>query len=154
MNRNIDVMAEMRKLGESKPVHAVAGAGVLASQVLREFPSRLVQWTRDNPPHSLPARANDAVQATQARANGAVHTAQARANEARQTARARANEAVHTARTKATGGYDALAARGKKAMNGQPHAAKAKSTPATESKTALNGKPKTKAPSSRSTTSH
>ena len=132
MYRNIDVMAEMRKLGESKPVHAVAGAGVLASQMLRELPGRLVQWTRDNPPHSLPARAN----------------------EARQTAQARANEAVHTARTRAAGGYDALAARGKKAMNGQPHATRAKSTPATEGKAALNGKPKGKAPSSRSTASH
>jgi hypothetical protein len=176
MYRNIDVMAEMRKFGESKPVHAVAGAGVLASQMLRELPWRLVQWTRDNPPHSLPARANEAVQTaqaraneavqtaqaraneavqtTQARANGAVQTTQARANGAVQTAQARANDAVRTALTKAAGHYDALAARGKKAMNGQPHATQAKSTPATERKAALNGKPKGKAPSSRSTASH
>jgi vacuolar-type H+-ATPase subunit H len=163
MYRNIDVMTEMRKLTDSKPVHAVAGAGVLASQALRDLPARLVQWTRENPPHALPARthgyvqtaqarANDAVQTAQARANDAVQTAQARANDAVQTAQARANDAVQTARTKATGRYDMLAARGKKAMNGHSHAAGTKSTPAPESKAALNGKPRGKAPS-RSTTS-
>jgi vacuolar-type H+-ATPase subunit H len=98
------------------------------------------------------ARANDAVQTAQARANDAVQTAQARANDAVQTAQARANDAVQTARTKATGRYDMLAARGKKAMNGHSHAAGTKSTPAPESKAALNGKPRGKAPS-RSTTS-
>jgi aminoglycoside phosphotransferase family enzyme len=163
MYRNIDVMTEMRKLTDSKPVHAVVGAGALASQALRELPGRLVQWTRENPPHSLPARANgyvqttqsrtnEAVQTAQSRTNEAVQTAQSRANAAVQTAQSRANAAVQTARAKAAGGYDALAARGKKAMNGQPHATEAKTTPATESKAALNGKPKGKAPS-RSTTS-
>jgi aminoglycoside phosphotransferase family enzyme len=147
MYRNIDVMTEMRKLTDSKPVHAVAGAGVLASQALRDLPARLVQWTRENPPHALPARTH-----------GYVQTAQARANDAVQTAQARANDAVQTARTKATGRYDMLAARGKKAMNGHSHAAGTKSTPAPESKAALNGKPRGKAPSrsttSRPTTSH
>jgi aminoglycoside phosphotransferase family enzyme len=147
MYRNIDVMTEMRKLTDSKPVHAVAGAGVLASQALRDLPARLVQWTRENPPHALPARTH-----------GYVQTAQARANDAVQTAQARANDAVQTARTKATGRYDMLAARGKKAMNGHSHAAGTKSTPAPESKAALNGKPRGKAPSrstaSRPTASH
>jgi aminoglycoside phosphotransferase family enzyme len=152
MYRNIDVMTEMRKLTDSKPVHAVAGAGVLASQALRDLPARLVQWTRENPPHALPARTHGYVQTAQARANDAVQTAQARANDAVQTAQARANDAVQTARTKATGRYDMLAARGKKAMNGHSHAAGTKSTPAPESKAALNGKPRGKAPS-RSTTS-
>jgi aminoglycoside phosphotransferase family enzyme len=158
MYRNIDVMTEMRKLTDSKPVHAVAGAGVLASQALRDLPARLVQWTRENPPHALPARTHGYVQTAQARANDAVQTAQARANDAVQTAQARANDAVQTARTKATGRYDMLAARGKKAMNGHSHAAGTKSTPAPESKAALNGKPRGKAPSrsttSRPTTSH
>jgi hypothetical protein len=130
----------------------VAGAGVLASQALRDLPARLVQWTRENPPHALPARTHGYVQTAQARANDAVQTAQARANDAVQTAQARANDAVQTARTKATGRYDMLAARGKKAMNGHSHAAGTKSTPAPESKAALNGKPRGKAPS-RSTTS-
>jgi hypothetical protein len=146
MYRNIDVMTEMRKLGESKPVHALAGAGALASQALRELPWRLVRWTRDNPPHSLPARTHGYVQTAQSRTQGYVQTAQARANEAAQTVRAKA--ASH---------YDALAARGEKAMNGHATPAKsapAKSTTATETKAALNGKPKGKSPSSRSTTSH
>jgi hypothetical protein len=142
----------MRKFADRKPVHAVAGATVLASRTLRELPWRLVQWTRENPPHALPARTHGYVQTAQARANDAVQTAQARANDAVQTAQARANDAVQTARTKATGRYDMLAARGKKAMNGHSHAAGTKSTPAPESKAALNGKPRGKAPS-RSTTS-
>jgi aminoglycoside phosphotransferase family enzyme len=141
MYRNIDVMTEMRKLTDSKPVHAVAGAGALASQAIKDLPARLVQWTRENPPHSLPARTH-----------GYVQTAQSRANDAVQTAQSRANDAVQTARTKAAGSYDRLAARGKKAMNGHSHAAGTKSTTAPESKAALNGKPKGKAPS-RSTTS-
>jgi aminoglycoside phosphotransferase family enzyme len=136
MYRNIDVMTEMRKLTDSKPVHAVAGAGALASHALKDLPARLVQWTRENPPHALPARTHGYVQ----------------------TAQARANDAVQTARTKATGRYDMLAARGKKAMNGHSHAAGTKSTPAAETKAALNGKPRGKAPSrsttSRPTTSH
>ena len=37
MNRTIDVRTEMRKLADSKPVHAAAGAGVLASETLREL---------------------------------------------------------------------------------------------------------------------
>ncbi len=75
MPSNIDVMmAEMRKFADRKPVHAVAGAGVLASRTLKELPWRLVQWTRDNPPNSLPGRATGAVQTAQSRATGAVQT--------------------------------------------------------------------------------
>ena len=69
MVRNIDdVKAELRKLTNSKPVHAVAGAGVLASRTLKDLPWRLVQWTRDNPPESLPGRANGYVQTARTRA--------------------------------------------------------------------------------------
>src|SRR5215471_10121037 len=108
MVRNIDdVKAELRKLTNSKPVHAAAGAGVLASQTLKELPGRLVQWTRENPPESLPGRANGYVQGAQSRANGYVQSAQSRAN-----------GYVQTARTRATGGYDKLAEHGKKALNG------------------------------------
>ena len=102
MARNIDdMMAEMRKFANNKPVHAVAGAGVLTARTLKELPWRLVRWTRDNPPNSLPGRATGAVQTAQARANGAVQTAQTRATGAVQTAQARANGYVQTARAKA-----------------------------------------------------
>ena len=131
MVRNIDdVKAELRKLTDSKPMHAVAGAGVLASRTLKELPWRLVQWTRENPPESLPGRANGYVQ-------------QARTN---------ANGYVQTARTRAAGGYDKLAEHGKKALNGQPDGAQSPST--TQSTGELNGKPKGKAPSSRTRTTN
>jgi hypothetical protein len=136
MVRNIDdVRAELRKLTSSKPVHAMAGAGVLASQTLKELPWRLVQWTRENPPESLPGRANGYVQSAQSRANGY----------------------VQTARTKAAGGYDKLADHGQKALNGGSGSAPSRSATQSRSATAqssreLNGKPKGKAPSSRTGT--
>jgi hypothetical protein len=144
MVRNVDdVKAELRKLTGSKPVHAMAGAGVLASQTLKELPGRLIQWTRENPPESLPGRANGYVQSAQSRANGYVQSAQSRAN-----------GYVQTARTRATGGYDKLAEHGKKALNGngQPASTQSRSTTAQSSRE-LNGKPKGKAPSSRTGTS-
>ena len=157
MPRNIDVMAEMRKFADRKPVHAVAGATVLASRTLRELPWRLVQWTRDNPPNSLPSRATEAAQSAQSRAigvfqtaqsraNGAVQSAQSRATEAAQAAQSRANGAVQTARSKASDGYDTLAAHGKKALDGQSGATQSESTASAQSKPELNGKAKTKAP--------
>jgi len=148
MVRNIDdVKAELRKLTGSKPVHAVAGAGVLASQALKELPWRLVQWTRDNPPESLPGRANGYVQSAQSRANGYV-----------QQARTNANGYVQTARTRAADSYDKLADHGRNAMNGQADNTLSKSTTqsksATHSKGELNGKPRGKAPSSRTRNSN
>ena len=159
MVRNIDdVKTELRKLTNSKPVHAVAGAGVLASQTLKELPGRLVQWTKDNPPESLPGRANGYVHTAQSRANGYVQTAQSRANGYVQTARNNANGYVQTARTRASGGYDKLAEHGKKAINGPSGSAQSQSTTQSRSTTAqssreLNGKPKGKTPSSRTRTS-
>jgi hypothetical protein len=174
MVRNIDdVKAELRKLTSSKPVHAVAGAGVLASRTLLDLPWRLVQWTRDNPPESLPGRANGYVQTARTNVNGYVQTARTNANgyvqtartngyaqTARtnmngyvQTARANANGYVQTARTRAADSYDKLAEHGKKAMNGQADSTQLKSTTqsksAAQSKGELNGKPRGKAPSSR-----
>jgi hypothetical protein len=168
MPRNIDVMTEMRKFADRKPVHAVAGATVLASRTLMELPWRLVQWTRENPPDSLPgrateaaqaaqsraigvfqtaqSRANGAVQAAQSRSNWSVQTAQSRATGIVQAAQSRANEAVQSARTKASDGYDTLAAHGKKALNGES------STTDTPSKAELNGKAKAKAPTRSTTT--
>src|SRR6516164_9004291 len=120
-----DVKAELRKLTSRKPVHAVAGAGVLASRALKELPWRLVQWTRDNPPESLPGRANGY---------------------------------VRTARTNAADSYDKLADHGKNAMNGQVDSTQSKSAThvksATQSKGELNGKPRGKAPSSRTRNSN
>ena len=141
MVRNIDdVRAELRKLTSSKPVHAVAGAGALASQVLKELPWRLVQWTRDNPPESLPGRANGYVQSAQSRANGYV-----------QQARTNANGYLQTALTRAANSYDKLADHGRNAMNGQADNTQRKSTTqsnsATHSKGELNGKPRGKASS-------
>jgi|SRR5579859_136846 len=124
MYRNIDMMTEMRKLTDRKPVQAVAGAGVLASQTIKDLPGRLVRWGTDSPVTSLPGRATGYVQ---------------------------------TARAKATGGYDMLAARGKKALdgnkalNGPSHTGHSTSTHTTQGKTAANGK--SKAPSSRTGTS-
>ena len=153
MVRNIDdVKAELRKLTDSKPVHAVAGAGVLASRTLKELPWRLVQWTRENPPESLPGRANGYVQQARTNANGYVQTEQSRANGYVQQARTNANGYVQTARTRAAGGYDKLAEHGKKALNGQPDGTQSPST--TQSTGELNGKPKRKAPSSRTRTTN
>jgi vacuolar-type H+-ATPase subunit H len=148
MVRNIDdVKTELRKLTSSKPVHAVAGTGVLAARTLKDLPWRLVQWTRNNPPESLPRRANGYVQTAQSRTNGYV-----------QQARTNANEYVQTARTKAAGGYDKLAEHGKKAIDGQSDSTQRKSATqgksATQSKGELNGKPRGKAPSSRTGTSN
>jgi len=153
MVRNIDdVKAELRKLTDSKPMHAVAGAGMLASRTLKELPWRLVQWTRENPPESLPGRANGYVQQARTNANGYVQTAQSRANGYVQQARTNANGYVQTARTRAAGGYDKLAEHGKKALNGQPDGTQSPST--TQSTGELNGKPKRKAPSSRTRTTN
>jgi vacuolar-type H+-ATPase subunit H len=153
MVRSIDdVKTELRKLTDNKPMHAVAGAGVLASQTLKELPGRLVQWTKDNPPESLPGRANGYVHTAQSRANGYVQTAQSRANGYVQNARNNANGYVQTARTRASGGYDKLAEHGKKAINGPSGSAQSRSTTAQSSRE-LNGKPKGKTPSSRTRTS-
>jgi hypothetical protein len=191
MYRNIDVMAEMRKFAGSKPVQAVAGAGALASQTLKDLPALLSRWGTGNPVTALPsratgyahtaqaratgyaqtaqarasgyahtaqARATGYAQTAQARASGYAHTAQARATGYAQTAQAHASEYVQTARARAAGGYDTLAARGRKALNGQPHTAEGTSTPpkgtqAAQRKTAVNGKAKGKAPS-RPSASH
>jgi hypothetical protein len=153
MQRNIDVLAEMRKFADHKPVHAVAGIGVLASRTLRELPWRLVHWTRDNPPNSLPGRATGAVQTAQSHATGAVQAAQSRATGAVQTAQSHATGAVQSVRGKASDGYDTLAAHGKKAMNGQSSTTERKSTAGGQGKPELNGKPKAKAPT-RATTGH
>ena len=39
-----DVRTEIRRIADSKPVHAAAGAGVVATEALRELPGRLAKW--------------------------------------------------------------------------------------------------------------
>jgi len=64
---SIDVKNEVRKITSSKPVHAAAGAGVLATQTLWQLPGRLVR-TIDGTVRPLPARANAYVQSARAKA--------------------------------------------------------------------------------------
>ena len=64
-----DVRTEVRKITSSKPVHAAAGAGVLATQTLRELPGRLVRGI-DGTVMSWPARATEYVQTARAKAAG------------------------------------------------------------------------------------
>jgi hypothetical protein len=69
MNRTtIDVKTEARKLATSKPVHAAAGAGVLASAALRELPARIARWRSDGSLAALPARAGEYMSTARTRA--------------------------------------------------------------------------------------
>jgi hypothetical protein len=68
MNRAIDVPTEMRKLTNSKPLHAAAGAGVLASQALRELPALIARWRPEAYVTSLPNRASEVVTTARAKA--------------------------------------------------------------------------------------
>ncbi len=56
MNRTIDVRTEMRKLGTSKPVHAAAGAGAMATAALRELPARIARLRADVPGYMTTVR--------------------------------------------------------------------------------------------------
>ena len=93
---SIDVMTEVRKITNSKPVHAAAGPGVLATQALRELPGRLVR-TIDGTVNTLPGRATETVTSLPGRATGY----------------------VQNARSKAADGYDTLADHGKRALAGR-----------------------------------
>jgi len=64
---SIDVKNEVRKITSSKPVHAAAGAGVLATQTLWQLPGRLVR-TIDGTVRPLSGRANAYVQSARAKA--------------------------------------------------------------------------------------
>jgi hypothetical protein len=68
MNRAIDVKTEVRKLASRKPLHAAAGAGVLASEALRELPGRIARWRTEAAVTSLPSRASEVVTTTRAKA--------------------------------------------------------------------------------------
>ena len=69
MNRStIDVKTEVRKLASSKPVHAAAGAGVLASAALRELPARIARWRSDGSLAALPGMATEYMTTARTRA--------------------------------------------------------------------------------------
>ncbi len=57
MNRTDAVRTEVRKLTTSKPVHAAAGAGALASAALRDLPARISRWSSEVPGYVTTARA-------------------------------------------------------------------------------------------------
>ena len=56
MNRTDAVKTEVRKLAESKPVHAAAGAGALTAAALRELPARISRWSSEMPAYVTTAR--------------------------------------------------------------------------------------------------
>jgi len=68
MSPVIDVKGEVRKLANSKPVHAAAGAGALASEALRGLPGRLAKWRTDANVAELPRRASGYVTEARTRA--------------------------------------------------------------------------------------
>src|ERR1039457_4028071 len=68
MSRAIDMTAEMRKLTSSKPLHAAAGASLLASEALRELPARIARWRPEVAVASLPSRASEVVATARAKA--------------------------------------------------------------------------------------
>jgi hypothetical protein len=69
MNRaTIDVRTEVRKLASSKPVHAAAGAGVLASAALRELPAKIARWRSDGSLAALPGLASEYMTTARTRA--------------------------------------------------------------------------------------
>jgi hypothetical protein len=68
MNRTIDVRTEMRKLADSKPVHAAAGASALASERLRELTAWLAKWRDDASMSTLSSRASGYVTTARTRA--------------------------------------------------------------------------------------
>src|SRR5215471_11608661 len=100
---SIDVKTEVRKIANSKPVHAAAGAGVLATQVLRELPGRLVR-TFDGTVNSLPSRATGYMQTARAKAADgydtlADHGKRALTREDSEPAQSALNGKTSTART-------------------------------------------------------
>jgi hypothetical protein len=109
MNRSIDVRTEMRKLADSKPVHAAAGAGVLTSETLRELSARLAKW-----------RDEASVSALSTRANEYVATARTRAATEYDKLAKRGEEALH-----ARGNGHAKALNGKQSHRTQPRSTKA-----------------------------
>ncbi len=66
--RKIAERPEFRRIADSKPVHAAAGAGVVATEALREFPARLAKWRTENSVSALEKRASGYVTEVRTRA--------------------------------------------------------------------------------------
>ena len=64
----IDVRTEMHKLAASKPVHAAAGVGVLATEALRELPHRIARLRSEARMSTLEDRARGYMTTARARA--------------------------------------------------------------------------------------
>jgi cell division septum initiation protein DivIVA len=116
----------MRKLADSKPVHAAAGAGLLATETLKELPTRIAKWRDEAKVTSLSTRATEYMNTARARAMGEYDKARARAMGEYDKARARAMDEYGKARARAMGEYDRLAKLGQKALNG-PEVSRGKS---------------------------
>ena len=56
MSRTDAMKSEVRKLTDSKPVHAAAGAGALATAALRDLPARISRWSSEMPSYMTNAR--------------------------------------------------------------------------------------------------
>ncbi len=141
----VDVRTEMRKFVDSKPVHAAAGVGVLATEALRDLPDRLAKWRNEATVTSLSTRATEYVTTARtraldeygkarARARGEYGKARARAVGEYDKARARAMDEYGKARARAVGEYDKLAQLGERALSGPSGHATA------EGKAEMNGK--------------
>jgi cell division septum initiation protein DivIVA len=133
----IDVRTEMRKLADSKPLHAAAGAGVLATETLKELPTRIAKWRDEAKVTSLSTRATEYVNTARARAMDEYGKARARAMGEYGKARARAMGEYDKARARAMDEYDKLAKLGQKALNGPdaPHGKSEFNGKATQPKT-------------------
>lgn len=66
--RRLAERPEIRRIAESKPVHAAAGAGVVASEALRELPARLAKWRTETSVTALEQRASGYVTEVRTRA--------------------------------------------------------------------------------------
>lgn len=116
--RSIDVRDEVRKFASSKPVQAAAGAGVVASERLRDLPNRLGEL--QNRLGDLPNRLGDLPNRVGELPNRVGELQNRLAGLHLETAvvnlPARATEYVLTARSKAMDEYERLAKRGRKAL--------------------------------------
>ena len=100
----------MRKLAASKPVHAAAGAGVLASETLRELSAWIANW-----------RTEASVSALSTRANGYVTTARTRAATEYDKLAKRGEKALNGR----TNGHAKGALNGKQSQRSHPRSTKA-----------------------------
>jgi hypothetical protein len=156
---NIDVRTEVRKIASSKPVHAAAGAGVLATQTLRELPGRIVRGI-DDTVTSLPGTVTSlpgtvaSLPGTVRSLPGTVRTLPGTVLSLPSTVLSlpgRATGAVLTARDKAADGYDMLAAKGKKALDGPVKATTHTASASTSSTSTASGGTSAKSTSAKST---